>query len=123
MEVPYYNMAVEEYNTSMFEAHISKEFRDDSTDVLHLLVTKGTQVFVPSKWEGIKEIEPLELRWKPTLPSSIMKPRTRPLFNPNKLYQHAKKGFDRLMLYFYEPLASRLVVAPKATTPFIRFCS
>jgi len=45
--------------------------------------------------------------------------------NP-KLYAHAKNEFDRLMKYFYREshssIASCLVIAPKATAPFIRFC-
>ena len=53
-----------------------------------------------------------------------MKPRARPV-NP-KLYQHAKLEFERLCKYFYvpssSPIASCLVIAPKATAPFIRFC-
>ena len=43
-----------------------------------------------------------------------------------KLYDNAKKEFQRLMIYMYEPsdspIASCLVIAPKATAPFIRFC-
>ena len=54
----------------------------------------------------------------------VMKPRARPV-NP-KLYEHAKKEFLRLMEYMYEKsssdISSCLVIAPKATAPFIRFC-
>ena len=50
--------------------------------------------------------------------------RSRPI-NPN-LYENARKEFDRLKKYMYKdstsPWASPLVIAPKATTPFIRFC-
>ena len=39
---------------------------------------------------------------------------------------NAKKEFDMLYKYFYveseSPIASPLVIAPKATQPFIRFC-
>eukprot|EP00981_Chlorochromonas_danica_P010291 scaffold3085_cov211-Ochromonas_danica.AAC.1 len=42
-------------------------------------------------WDGINNIEPLQLHWLPGLPSS-MKPRARPV-NP-KLYEHAKKEFE-----------------------------
>ena len=45
--------------------------------------------------------------------------------NP-RLYEHAKKEFERLTGYMYRhstsPWASPLVIAPKATKPFIRFC-
>ena len=46
------------------------------------------------------------------------------------LYERAKNELDRLVQYFYEadrekntsPIASPLVIAPKATNPFISFC-
>jgi hypothetical protein len=81
------------------------------------------QVFVPQNWQGINGIPPLELDWKENLPVS-MKPRARPV-NP-KLFDNAKKEFERLSKYFYTPsnsdIASCLVIAPKATAPFLRFC-
>ena len=113
--------ALEEY-ISLIPTHVSQEFRD-STDIVNLLKTKGSKVFVPQNWEGIKGIPPLELKFKEGFPES-MKPRARPV-NP-KLYEHAHKEFKRLLQYFYvpssSPVASCLVIAPKATAPFIRFC-
>ena len=113
--------ALEEYKSQLDE-HVSKEFRD-ATKVVDLLIKKGHKVFVPQKWEGINGVPPLELRWKNTIPES-MKPRARPI-NP-RLFEHAKKEFDRLCEYLYVPSrgphASCLVIAPKATKPFIRFC-
>jgi len=42
------------------------------------------------------------------------------------MYEHAKKEFERLTAYMHRhstsPWASPLVIAPKATKPFIRFC-
>lgn len=113
--------AKEEY-LSQFTEHVSPEFAAN-TGVLDLLKTKGHRVFVPQNWEGIRNIPPLELNWKPDLPER-MKPKARPV-NP-RLYEAAKKEFDRLLGYFYQPsdssVASCLVIAPKATKPFIRFC-
>lgn len=107
---------------SQFDEHISLAFRS-STPVEQLLKTKGVQVFVPTNWDGIKHVAPLELNWKDDLPERL-KPRARPV-NP-RLYEAAKKEFDRLLGYFYKPsdspVASCLVIAPKATKPFIRFC-
>jgi len=115
------DQAKEEY-FGQFEEHVAPEFAAN-TPVLELLRTKGLLVFVPQNWEGIKNIEPLELKWKDDLPTR-MKPKARPV-NP-RLYDAAKKEFDRLLGYFYEwsdsPVASCLVIAPKATKPFIRFC-
>ena len=44
----------------------------------------------------------------------------------SKIYESARKEFDRLCTYLYRPstspIAVALVIAPKATHPFIRFC-
>ena len=65
---------------------------------------------------------PLDLQVKEDFPP-FHKVRSRPV-NP-RLYEHAKKEFDRLTGYMYRhstsPWASPLVIAPKATKPFIRF--
>lgn len=120
MEMPYED-AVQEF-LNLIPTHVAKEFIE-ATDIVSLLEDKGKRVFVPSNWEGINGTPPLELEWKDTLPAK-MKPRARPI-NP-RLYENAKKEFDRLLKYFYVPstsdIASCLVIAPKATAPFIRFC-
>jgi hypothetical protein len=106
----------------MFDEHIESEFAR-TTDIKNLLKTKGLRVFVPHNWEGIKGIEPLKLKFKDTLPAKL-KPRARPI-NP-RLFETAYKEFTRLKTYMYvesrSEHASCLVVAPKATKPFIRFC-
>ena len=106
----------------LIPTHVSKEFLD-ATNIEQLLKDKGARVFVPQNWEGINGIPPLELNFRDGFPDSI-KPRARPV-NP-KLYEHAHKEFTRLLKYFYEPstssVASCLVIAPKATSPYIRFC-
>ena len=79
-------------------------------------------IFVPQNWDGIKGIE-VELNWKSSLPDRL-KVNARPT-NP-RLFKHAKKEYDRLMQYMFQysdsPHACALVIAPKATAPFIRFC-
>lgn len=106
----------------MFDEHISPEFRA-AQPVVQLLLSKGVKVFIPEKWEGIKGVEPFKINFKDTLPDRL-KPKARPV-NP-RLYEDAEKEFKRLCGYFYEPSrspwASCLVIAPKATKPFIRFC-
>ena len=113
--------AIQDYK-NMFEEHIESEFRAN-TQVESLLLGKGLKVFVPHNWEGIKGIEPLKIEFDPDFPK-VIKPPTRPI-NP-RLWDVAVKEFDRLCGYFYEksrsPRASALVIAPKATKPFIRFC-
>eukprot|EP01042_Synura_sphagnicola_P001563 gene1563-1814_t len=112
--------AVQEY-LSLIPSHVHPEFLA-STPLLDLLHTKGVRVFVPQNWRGIKA-PPIELQWKEGMPTSL-KPRARSI-NP-KIFESAKVEFNRLRQYFYapsdSPIASCLVIAPKATSPFIRIC-
>jgi hypothetical protein len=120
LEMPY-EQAVEEYH-GLFEKHIAKEFAD-STEVIQLLKTKGVLVFVPQNWEGIKHVPPVELTFKEGMPSRL-KPKARPV-NP-KVFAPAKAELERLDGYFYRDstssIASCIVVAPKATPPYVRIC-
>lgn len=113
--------AVKEY-LSLIPTHVDPKF-SSATPVIKLLETKGVKVFVPQNWNGVNGVAPLKLNFREGMPQS-MKPRARPI-NP-KLYEHAHKEFNRLLKYFYvpcnSPIASCLVIAPKATAPFIRFC-
>ncbi len=119
MEMPY-EESVLEYR-SQFAEHVNCDFAK-ATKVLALLELVGVKVFVPQNWEGIKGIPPIELHWKSDPPR--MKPRPRPI-NP-KLFDACKKEFERLCKYHLvkcdSDIASALVVAPKATTPYVRFC-
>ena len=100
--------------------HIHPAFAQ-ATNIIHLLQTKGAKVFIPQNWEGISGIDPIELQWSPNLPKSI-KPAAR-YVNP-RIYPVAKREMERLRKYMYvpseSPIASPIVVAPKATNPFIR---
>ena len=53
-----------------------------------------------------------------------MKPAQRRI--PAAIYEVSRKEFLRLLTYFYEPsnssITSPIVVAPKATSPFVRIC-
>ena len=113
--------AIKEYK-DLWAEHVHPEFAK-AEPVWELLGGKALEVFVPDNWEGIKGIKPLKINFRPDLPDR-MKPKTR-FINP-RLYEAAEKEFKRLRGYFYEesrsPWASCLVMAPKATYPFIRFC-
>ena len=113
--------AIEEYKV-LIEERVSQELKDE-TDIMDYLVTEALPAFIPSNWTGVNGIEPLKLKWRDTLPDR-RKPRARPI-NP-KLWECSEKEFRRLCGYFYQPSrspwASCLVVAPKATPPYIRFC-
>ena len=99
-----------------------------ATKIAELLRSdKGCNTFIPDNWEGVigEDLKPLEVEfnWAPGIPSS-MKPLPRPI-NP-RLFEAAHAELKRLLTYMYRPsdspIASCLVVAPKATKPFIRFC-
>jgi hypothetical protein len=113
--------AIAEYE-ELIKTHVSDELRED-TDIIDYLVTEAMPAFIPTNWTGINGIEPLKLKWRDTLPK-MMKPNARPI-NP-RLWECSEKEFHRLCGYFYRasrsPWASCLVVAPKATPPYIRFC-
>ena len=84
---------------------------------------EALEVFVPKEWHGISGFEPVEFEFLDTMPTR-MTPRAHPV-NP-RLYEAAEKEFRRCREYLYEysksPIASPLVVAPKATSPYIRLC-
>ena len=113
--------ALQDYHEQI-KTHVSEELKSE-TNIMELLTTKAEKVFVPDEWSGVRGVEPLSLKWKSTLPDR-MKPKARPI-NP-KLWEASEKEFRRLCGYFYRksrsPWASCLVVAPKATPPYIRFC-
>ena len=105
------------------ETHVTPQIRNACPDIMKLLnSTIAMDVFVPDSWLGII-MPPYHLDVKPGLPDHI-KAHTRPV--REALYLDAKKEFDRMRTYFYvpsnSPIASPLVVAPKATAPFIRLC-
>ena len=116
-----YEEASKEY-LEMLPKTITSEFLEQ-TGVLGLLQTLGKEVFVPVEWTGINGIEPLRLEFKETLPQRL-KPAARPI--PKELMKSVREEIERLKGYFWEPstssITSPLVVAPKATKPFIRLC-
>jgi RNase H-like domain found in reverse transcriptase len=103
--------------------HVTPAIRSACPAIMELLQSDlAYDVFVPSTWKGI-DMPPYHLSVKPGMPDHL-KARPRPI--RDALFQDAKKEFDRMQSYFYEksssPIACPLVIAPKATAPFIRFC-
>jgi hypothetical protein len=117
-----YDQAVKDYQ-GQYTSQVCAEFDKACPQLRALMETKGQHVFVPRNWEGVKHLPPLELEWLPDMPLRIS-PKARPI-NP-RLMEHAQKEFERLRGYFYEDsnsaIASCLVIAPKGTYPWIRFC-
>ena len=93
----------------VLEYHVHSEYAK-KTEITHLLWTKGVKVFVSQNWDGIKA-KPLHINFIEGMPAA-MKPKARPV-NP-KLFEHAKREFDRLISYIYVrcdgPVASPLVI-------------
>ena len=112
MEISY-EEAVKEY-MSLIHTLVCEDFiKGSSKDVVKLLSTLGVKVFVPSIWEGLKGVEPIDLEVLPDMPKEH-RPKFRSI-NP-KLFEHAKKEIMRLKNYMYResssPIASPIVVAP-----------
>ena len=120
MNIPYQD-AVKNY-LLIVEDHISLEFKADQRFIQLLMSDLALAVFVNPSWTGI-EIADFHLETTSDLPQH-MKPAIRKV-NP-AIYDVAKKEFDRLCMYFYvpseSPIAVPLVIAKKATKPFVRFC-
>jgi len=67
-------------------------------DFMEILQSDLCVRFVPKKWTGIKGFPPLDLQVKEDFPP-FHKGRSRPV-NP-RLYEHAKKEFERLADWLY----------------------
>jgi hypothetical protein len=117
-----YEDALQSY-MDLLKDHVGEHLKG-SRKLLEILKSEAaTNRFVPKEWKGITGFEPLEFQWKPSFPESHPV-RSRPI-NP-KLWDVAKKEFERLCKYNYQPStspwASPLVTASKNTPPFVRFC-
>lgn len=79
-------------------------------------------MFVPVSWDGIK-IEPVEIKVHGDIPKEMKPYRARV---PQSLKDAYERELERLSKYLYvpsdSPIASPIVVAKKATFPFIRIC-
>ena len=109
---------------NLLTTNINPDFINACPDVLVFMKSStALSVFCPETWTGINNLPPLELNWSAELPAR-MRTHARPI-KPAFL-ANAKSEFDRLKTYFYaestSPITSPLVIAPKATPPFIRFC-
>ena len=95
---------------------------NDNIKFKEIMNTLGRQVYVPTNWNGIKMPE-LELNFHESMPEShTVKARTI----PHQMTQPVDKELTRLEQYHLlpskSPYASALVVAAKATAPFVRMC-
>jgi len=118
-----YEESRKEYFFNSLEKHVGEQLIRCESFMELLKSDLAVDRFVPKEWTGIKGFPPLDLQVKSDFPP-MHKVRSRPI-NP-RLYDHAKVEYERLTKYMYKPSvspwASPLVIAPKATKPFIRFC-
>jgi len=121
METSYEESRKEYFNS--LEKHVGEQLIRCESFMELLKSDLAVDRFVPKEWTGIRGFPPLDLQVKNDFPP-MHKVRSRPI-NP-RLYDHAKVEYERLTKYMYKPSvspwASPLVIAPKATKPFIRFC-
>jgi len=109
------------------DKHITPAMRMAVPRIVDIMTSPAAlETFSPTSWNGLK-VTPVDFTIVGQMPAT-MRVKPRPI-RPD-LYKHAQLEFDRLVKYFYEahheknnsPIASPLVIAPKATSPFIRFC-
>jgi len=115
--------AVKEY-LDLIPTQVSSDFlHGTQKPLMKLLTSLGVRVFVPTNWNGLTQIDPIKIETLPDMPTQH-RPKARPI-SP-KLWEHAASELRRLQGYMYRasssPVASPIVVAPKATAPFIRMC-
>jgi len=118
-----HEVQVQEY-IDQLPSQISDGMLENCPKIMDLMMSKGMKVYIPQNWEGISGMEPIELDWDESLvPNELIPPRRH--INP-KLFATAKEEYFRLLGPFFRPstsnICSPLVVAGKATYPFIRLC-
>jgi hypothetical protein len=106
-----------------FEKHVAPGLFDRIPEFkTYLDSAECHQAFIPEKWEGINGFDDLDLKFSPDMPTH-RKPNRR-VISP-ALQEAAEKEFRRLKTYMYTESigqhACEIVIAPKATEPFIRF--
>ena len=85
--------------------------------------------FCPAEWTGMTNIDPIDIQFSPEWDAVKQKglgPKGTKAFVNEKMKEHYYKEFQRMQKYMYEPsnssTASRILVADKATPPFVRIC-
>ena len=118
-----YEFHLREYK-DLITTQCSYAFLKSQPELMDLFLSQDIiDLFVPKVWTGIKGMPPIKLTFADNLPTK-MRPHSR-MVSP-KLMENAKIKFNRLKQYIYvdsdSHIASPLVIAPKATAPYIRLC-
>jgi hypothetical protein len=112
-----------EYQT-LLETHVDPVFAAH-VPIIQFMLEEGVEVFtnIHMNWDGIQGIPLFELDWEEDTPL-ILKPKCRPI--SANILEVAGKEFNRLRGYLLKPsnspICSNIVVASKATYPFVRIC-
>ena len=94
-----------------------------------LLSDRCKRVFCPEEWTGMKGIEPIKLQftdeWE-AVKNKGMRPKGSHAFVNQHMREAYEKEFNRMKKYMYQTsessTASRMLVADKATPPYVRIC-
>ena len=109
---------------ALLDTHVTAEFAA-AVPIMEFMRDEGIKVFtnMHMNWEGIQGIDLFELDWKEDTPA-VLKPTCRPI--KKNIYEVAEKEFNRLRGYLLfpsdSPVCSNIVVASKATPPYVRIC-
>ena len=130
------DMHIDEYEAKQFSFLNGKQDTDEYLTLLHknitpamlkrptfltYMETTAKEVFVPQEWLGISGIDPIHLNFDPNMPKERYV-RPRPI-HPSRI-DAVRAELARLHRYLYilakSPWVSPIVVANKATPPYIR---
>ena len=105
----------------LLTTNVSPRMQEDK-EFIDYMNNEALDVFVPSEWRGIKGLEPVNLTFDEAMPKERYV-RARPV-HPSKL-EAVRAELARLGKYLYakstkSSIVSPIVVAKKATAPFIR---
>ena len=107
----------------MLPSHVNEEWQQTSDIINRMKSVRYIQAFVPKEWVGLEGFEPLEFEFAEDMPA-VHKCPFRPI--SQHIWHDTKNEIDRMNTYMYtdsdSAIASPMVVAPKATAPFIRMC-
>jgi hypothetical protein len=111
----------------LLEKQISPEMRAAVPRVMDIMKSSAAlETFSPSEWNGLK-VKPIDFETAPGMPTSMP---TRPRLDPTGTLRPRQEGIRSSGAIFLGirrdkctfAIASPLVIAPKATSPLIRFC-
>ena len=94
-----------------------------------LMSERCKRVFCPVEWTGMRGIDPIKLQftdeWE-AVKQKGMRPKGTKAFVNAKMTEAYEKEFRRMKKYMYQDstssTASRMLVADKATPPYVRIC-